>query len=75
MITMPSLAREARGAFACSMLDGDALSAVKDLEFPDFAIEGGENVLFSILEARFPGLVCGRLRTHISSRCAQGVGR
>ena len=37
-----------------SMLDGDALTAVEHLEFPEFAIEGGENVIFTILEARYP---------------------
>ena len=52
MITMSSLAKEARGLFVCSMLDGDAQLAVKDLEFPDFAIEGGNEVIFSILEVR-----------------------
>ena len=38
----------------CWMLDGDALTAVEHLEFPEFAIEGGENVIFTILEARYP---------------------
>ena len=38
----------------CSMPDGDALTAVEHLEFPEFAIEGGENVIFTILEARYP---------------------
>ena len=37
-----------------SMLDGDALTAVEHLEFPEIAIEGGENVIFTILEARYP---------------------
>ena len=37
-----------------SMLDGDALTAVEHLEFPEFAIEGGENVILTILEARYP---------------------
>ena len=37
-----------------SMLDGDALTAVEHLEFPEFAIEGGENLIFTILEARYP---------------------
>ena len=36
------------------MLDGDALTAVEYLEFREFAIEGGENVIFTILEARYP---------------------
>ena len=54
MMTMTTLTEEARGPFAYSMLDGDALLAVEHLEFPEFAIEGGENVIFTILEARYP---------------------
>ena len=37
-----------------SMLDGDALTAEEHLEFLEFAIEGGESVIFTILEARYP---------------------
>ena len=54
MITMPTLTKEARGPFVYSMLDGDALTAVEHHEFPEFATEGGENVIFTILEARYP---------------------
>ena len=36
------------------MLYVDALTAVEHLEFPEFATEGGENVVFTILEARDP---------------------
>ena len=54
MITMSSLTKEATEPFVYSMLDGDALTAVEHLVFPEFAIEGGENVIFNILEARYP---------------------
>ena len=54
MITMSSLTKEATVPFVYSVLDGDALTAVEHLEFPEFAIEGGENVIFTILEARYP---------------------
>ena len=37
-----------------SMLDGDALTAVEHLEIAEFAIEGGENLILHILEARYP---------------------
>ena len=37
-----------------SMLDGDALTAVEHLEFAEFAVDGGENLFFKILEARYP---------------------
>ena len=36
------------------MLDGDALTAVEHLEFQELATGGGENVIFTILEARHP---------------------
>ena len=36
------------------MLDGDALTAVEHLVFLEFAIEGDKNVIFTILEARYP---------------------
>ena len=36
------------------MLDGDALTAVEHLEFAEFAVEGGETLIFNILKARYP---------------------
>ena len=36
------------------MLDGDALTAVEHLDFAEFAIVGGEILIFNILEARYP---------------------
>ena len=46
MITMTSLTKEARGPFVYSMLDGDALTAVEQLEFAEFAVDGGEELIF-----------------------------
>ena len=37
------------------MLDGDASIAVEHLEFPEFAMEGGGNVIFTALEAPISG--------------------
>ena len=54
MITMTTLTKEARGPFVHSMLDGAALTAVEHLEFAEFSIDGGQNLIFSILEARYP---------------------
>ena len=54
MNTMTTLTKEARGPFVYSMLDGDALTAVEHLEFAEFAIDGGENMIFNMLEARYP---------------------
>ena len=53
MITMTTLTKEARGPFVFSMLDGDALTAVEHLEFAAFAVDGGETLIFNILEARY----------------------
>ena len=39
---MSTLTKEARGPVVYSMLDGDALTAVEHLEFPEFAVEGGD---------------------------------
>ena len=33
-----------------SMLDGDALTAVEHLEFAEFAVDGGEELIFKIFE-------------------------
>ena len=54
MITMTSLTTDSRGPFVYSMLDGDALTAVEHLDFAEFANVGGKNLIFNILEARYP---------------------
>ena len=54
MILMTTLTEKSRGPFVYSMLDGDALTAVEHMEIAEFAIEGGENLIFNILEARYP---------------------
>ena len=36
------------------MLDGDALTAVEHLEFAEFTLDGGEELIFTMLEARYP---------------------
>ena len=52
---MSTLTKETRGPCVYSMLDGDALTAVEHLEFPEFAIESGENViLHNPGKARYP---------------------
>ena len=53
VITMTSLTKEARGLFVYSMLDGDALAAAEHLEFAEFAVDGGDTLIFNILEARY----------------------
>ena len=54
MITTTSLTKEARAPFVYSMMDGDALTAEEHMEFAEFAVDGGENLIFNILEARHP---------------------
>ena len=36
------------------MLDGDALTAVEHLQFAEFAVDGGETLIFNTLKARYP---------------------
>ena len=54
MTIMTTLTEKARGPFVYSMLDGYALTAVEHLETAEFAIEGGENLILHMLEARYP---------------------
>ena len=35
------------------MLGGDALTAVEHLEFAEFSVDGGETLMFDMLEARY----------------------
>ena len=53
MITMTTLTKEARRPFVYSMLGGDALTAVEHLEFAEFSVDGGETLMFDMLEARY----------------------
>ena len=72
-ITMTTLTKEARGPFVYSMLDGDALTAVEHMEFAEFAIDGGENLIFNILEARYldkdPIGRAGKALIDVCSKC------
>ena len=45
---------KARGAYVYTMLSGKALECVEHLETTAYHIEKGEDVLFQILDARFP---------------------
>eukprot|EP00435_Cladocopium_sp_Y103_P058196 s1061_g20.t1 len=44
----------ARGAFVYTMLAGKALEAVEHLDCKEYQREGGETVLFDLLDVRFP---------------------
>ena len=68
---MTTLTEKARGPFLYSMLDGDALTAVELVEIAEFAIEGGENLIFNVLEARYPDKDPGQGLV----RCARSVGK
>ena len=70
MITMSSLTKEATEPFVYSMLDGDALTAVEHLEFPEFALEGGENVIFTVLEARYRTKIRSTGQAKLCSMCS-----
>ena len=43
IVTMTTLAKEARGLSVYSMLDGDALTTVEHLEFAEFAVDGDQS--------------------------------
>ena len=55
MIAMSTLTKEARGPSVYSTLDGDALTAVEDLEFLVFAIKSGERCDFHYLGSPVSG--------------------
>ena len=52
MMTMDKLPKEARGSFVWTLLQGKALEVVEHLKPEQYQIEGGEKVLFELLEPR-----------------------
>ena len=54
MLTMDKLAKTARGPFIWTLLQGKALEVVEHLKPEDYQVEGGEDVLFKLLDSRWP---------------------
>ena len=48
------VSKGARGAFVYTLLQGKALECVEHLEVPEYQKEGGEKLLFKLLDERFP---------------------
>ena len=48
------VAKEARGAYVYTLLAGKALECVEHLDPSEYQREGGDSVLFKLLDARFP---------------------
>ena len=54
MNVMDKLPKEARGSFVWTLLQGKALELVEHLKESDYQKEGGDKVLFDILDSRWP---------------------
>ena len=54
MLTMDKLPKEARGSFVWTLLQGKALEVVEHLTPEQYQIDGGEKVLFNLLDKRWP---------------------
>ena len=54
MLTLDKMPKEAKGAYVFTLLSGKALECVEHLEPSAYQKEGGEKVLFDLLDQRFP---------------------
>ena len=54
MAVMDKLPKEARGSFIWTLLQGKALEVVEHLDGAEYQKEGGDEVLFKLLDARWP---------------------
>ena len=54
MITMEKLPAKARGAYVYTLLGGKALECIEHLSMEDYHIEQGDEVIWKLLDQRFP---------------------
>ena len=54
LLTLDKLPKSARGSYIYTLLSGKALETVEHLKSEDYQKEGGEQVLWDLLDARFP---------------------
>ena len=54
LLTLDKLPKSARGSYIYTLLSGKALETVEHLQAEDYQKEGGEKVLWDLLDARFP---------------------
>ena len=53
-LVMDKLRKEARGSFVWTLLQGKALEIVEHLKESEYQKEGGEKVIFALLDQRWP---------------------
>ena len=56
MLVMDKLPKEARGSFVWTLLQGRALECVEHLSEAEYQREGGDKVIFDLLDRRWPQL-------------------
>ena len=54
MMTMEKLPAKARGAYVYTLLGGKALECIEHLSMEDYHIEQGDEVIWKLLDQRFP---------------------
>ena len=54
MMVMDKLSKSARGAFVWTLLQGRALETVEHLKPDEYQVEGGDTVIFTLLDQRWP---------------------
>ena len=54
MMVMDKLSKSARGAFVWTLLQGQALETVEHLKPDEYQVEGGDTVIFTLLDQRWP---------------------
>ena len=54
LLTLDKLPKASRGAWIYTLLSGKALEAVEHLEPETYQKEGGDSVLWELLDSRFP---------------------
>ena len=54
MMVMEKLSKSARGAFVWTLLQGRALETVEHLKPDEYQVEGGDSVIFTLLDQRWP---------------------
>ena len=55
MMTMDKLPTKARGAYVYMLLGGKALECIEHLSMEDYHVEQGDEVIWKLLDQRFPG--------------------
>ena len=54
MATKPGLTPEGRGPFLYTLLDGTALDTIDHVEFSEYSVSGGDDILWALLDDQYP---------------------